>query len=135
MFHSYAISLPAIGVASLGHPPTDVASLRCRHLPTDDHSRRKCSKSQSKLFEILFVEALGQRICSESSFFKLFSIDSRRRNTSSVSSVSHWDGEWHSDLLGCSSEPLLCIKTFFCPCGTFSKIATVVTNSFGRSVQ
>ncbi|KAF5934593.1 hypothetical protein HYC85_030764 [Camellia sinensis] len=24
-----------------------------------------------------------------------------------TSSVSHWDGEWHSDLLGCCSEPLL----------------------------
>ncbi|KAI7996993.1 Protein MID1-COMPLEMENTING ACTIVITY 1, partial [Camellia lanceoleosa] len=47
------------------------------------------------------------------------------RNTSSV---SHWDGEWHSDLLGYCSEPLLCIKTFFCPCGTFSKIAIVATN-------
>ncbi|CAL5407053.1 unnamed protein product [Camellia sinensis] len=41
--------------------------------------RRKCRKSQSKLSEILLVEALGQRIYSESSSFKLFSIDSRRR--------------------------------------------------------
>ncbi|MBA0560687.1 hypothetical protein Golob_017571 [Gossypium lobatum] len=32
--------------------------------------------------------------------------------------------EWHADLLGCCSEPYLCIKTFFCPCGTLSKIAT-----------
>ncbi|CAL5343183.1 unnamed protein product [Camellia sinensis] len=36
--------------------------------------------------------------------------------------------QWDSDLLGYCSEPLLCIKTFFCPCGTFSKIATVATN-------
>ncbi|XP_030524014.1 protein MID1-COMPLEMENTING ACTIVITY 1-like isoform X2 [Rhodamnia argentea] len=57
------------------------------------------------------------------------------RNTSSVSldhdlipskgSYGHY--EWHTDLLGCCSEPLLCIKTFFCPCDTFSKIATVAT--------
>ncbi|KAI8030516.1 Protein MID1-COMPLEMENTING ACTIVITY 1 [Camellia lanceoleosa] len=53
------------------------------------------------------------------------------RNTSSV---SHWDGEWHSDLLGCCSEPLLCIKTFFCPCGTFSKIAIVATNRHMSSI-
>ncbi|XP_072993365.1 cell number regulator 13-like [Typha latifolia] len=36
--------------------------------------------------------------------------------------------EWHSDLLGCCSEPSLCLKTFFYPCGTFSKIATVAKN-------
>ncbi|XVF18060.1 hypothetical protein REPUB_Repub10bG0179100 [Reevesia pubescens] len=58
------------------------------------------------------------------------------RNTSSVSSGrdllsdrgSHRYEEWHADLLGCCSEPYLCIKTFFYPCGTFSKIATVATN-------
>ncbi|CAK8562093.1 unnamed protein product [Lathyrus sativus] len=36
--------------------------------------------------------------------------------------------DWHTDLLACCSEPYLCIKTFFFPCGTFSKIATVATN-------
>lgn len=58
------------------------------------------------------------------------------RTTSSVSSGhdllssrgSHRHEEWHSDLLGCCSEPALCFKTFFYPCGTFSKIATVATN-------
>ncbi|KAK4481404.1 hypothetical protein RD792_012294 [Penstemon davidsonii] len=35
------------------------------------------------------------------------------------------DDEWHADLLGCCSQPYLCIKTFFCPCDTFSKIASV----------
>ncbi|KAI3712806.1 hypothetical protein L1987_71372 [Smallanthus sonchifolius] len=42
--------------------------------------------------------------------------------------ASYWSGEWHSDLLGCCSEPKMCIKTFFFPCGTFSKIASVATN-------
>ncbi|KAD3640685.1 hypothetical protein R6Q59_003385 [Mikania micrantha] len=37
-------------------------------------------------------------------------------------------GEWHSDLLGCCSEPKMCIKTFFFPCVTFSRIASVATN-------
>ncbi|XP_010266845.1 PREDICTED: protein MID1-COMPLEMENTING ACTIVITY 1-like [Nelumbo nucifera] len=58
------------------------------------------------------------------------------RTTSSVSSGhdllstrgSHRLEEWHSDLLGCCSEPSLCMKTFFYPCGTFSKIASVATN-------
>ncbi|XP_024032819.1 protein MID1-COMPLEMENTING ACTIVITY 1 [Morus notabilis] len=58
------------------------------------------------------------------------------RNTSSVSSghdllstrCSRRHEEWSNDLLGCCSEPSLCIKTFFYPCGTFSKIATVAKN-------
>ncbi|XP_051126892.1 cell number regulator 13-like [Andrographis paniculata] len=36
--------------------------------------------------------------------------------------------EWHSDLLGCCSESLLCVKTLFFPCGTFSRVASVATN-------
>ncbi|KAM1261569.1 hypothetical protein ACFX13_027535 [Malus domestica] len=41
---------------------------------------------------------------------------------------SHRNEEWNTDLLGCCSEPALCIKTFFYPCGTFSKIASAATN-------
>ncbi|XP_054824114.1 protein MID1-COMPLEMENTING ACTIVITY 1-like isoform X1 [Prosopis cineraria] len=44
-------------------------------------------------------------------------------------------GEWHTDLLSCCSEPSLCIKTFFYPCGTFSKIATVATNRHISSAE
>ncbi|XP_028774487.1 LOW QUALITY PROTEIN: protein MID1-COMPLEMENTING ACTIVITY 1-like [Neltuma alba] len=44
-------------------------------------------------------------------------------------------GEWHNDLLSCCSEPSLCIKTFFYPCGTFSKIATVATNRHISSAE
>ncbi|KAG6394409.1 hypothetical protein SASPL_144993 [Salvia splendens] len=56
------------------------------------------------------------------------------RNTSSVSSTHELlsskgsPGEWHSDLLGCCSEPLLCMKTLFFPCGTLSRIASVAAN-------
>ncbi|CAA2963492.1 Hypothetical predicted protein [Olea europaea subsp. europaea] len=65
------------------------------------------------------------------------------RITSSVSSGkdllsskgSHLFDEWHSDLLGCCSEPLLCIKTFFFPCGTFSKVASVVNNRHISSAE
>ncbi|KAL4352992.1 hypothetical protein GQ457_06G039500 [Hibiscus cannabinus] len=65
------------------------------------------------------------------------------RNTSSVSSGhnllssrgSHQYDEWHADLLGCCSEPYLCVKTFFCPCGTLSKIATVATNRHMSSAE
>ncbi|WCJ32675.1 Protein MID1-COMPLEMENTING ACTIVITY 1 [Euphorbia peplus] len=48
---------------------------------------------------------------------------------------SYQDEEWHTDLLGCCSEPSLCMKTFFCPCGTFSKIATVATNRHMSSAE
>lgn len=41
---------------------------------------------------------------------------------------SYQQEDWHTDLLACCSEPSLCMKTFFYPCGTFSKIATVVKN-------
>lgn len=64
------------------------------------------------------------------------------RTTSAVSSgkdllkrSSHGNEEWHTDLLGCCSEPLLCLKTCFYPCGTFSKIATVATNRHMSSAE
>ncbi|KAK1386768.1 Protein MID1-COMPLEMENTING ACTIVITY 1 [Heracleum sosnowskyi] len=60
------------------------------------------------------------------------------RNTSSFSSghdvLSTRDlqntEEWHSDLLGCCSKPSLCFKTFFFPCGTFSRIASVANGKY-----
>ncbi|CAL4929136.1 unnamed protein product [Urochloa decumbens] len=42
-----------------------------------------------------------------------------------VSSRGSYSDEWHADLLGCCSEPALCLKTLFFPCGTFSRIASV----------
>lgn len=56
------------------------------------------------------------------------------RNASSVSSTHELlssqgsPDKWHSDLLGCCSEPLLCIKTLVFPCGTLSRIASVAAN-------
>ncbi|XP_073038704.1 protein MID1-COMPLEMENTING ACTIVITY 1-like [Primulina eburnea] len=63
------------------------------------------------------------------------------RNTSSVSSThdllsfkgSH--NEWHSDLLGCCSKPLLCIKTLLFPCGTISRIASAAGNRHISSAE
>ncbi|KAL8514795.1 hypothetical protein ACS0TY_013758 [Phlomoides rotata] len=39
-----------------------------------------------------------------------------------------WQEEWHADLLGCCSEPYLCVKTFICPCDTISKVASVANS-------
>ncbi|KAH9607405.1 hypothetical protein KSS87_017529 [Heliosperma pusillum] len=36
--------------------------------------------------------------------------------------------EWNTDLLDCCSEPCLCLKTCFYPCGTFAKVSTVANN-------
>ncbi|KAK9074787.1 hypothetical protein SSX86_003105 [Deinandra increscens subsp. villosa] len=49
-------------------------------------------------------------------------------STQEASESSYGSREWHSDLLDCCSEPKMCIKTFFFPCGTFSKVASVATN-------
>ncbi|CAI9110977.1 OLC1v1011102C4 [Oldenlandia corymbosa var. corymbosa] len=65
------------------------------------------------------------------------------RTTSSVSSKhellsskgSHHDEEWHSDLLGCCSEPLLCFKTLCFPCGTLSRIASVAASRHISSAE
>ncbi|XP_011074700.1 protein MID1-COMPLEMENTING ACTIVITY 1 [Sesamum indicum] len=46
-----------------------------------------------------------------------------------------WKEEWHSDLLGCCSEPYLCMKTFLCPCDTISKIASAATGKEISSAQ
>lgn len=45
-----------------------------------------------------------------------------------VSSRGSQGDEWHADLLGCCSEPSLCLRTFFFPCGTFSRIASIAKN-------
>lgn len=82
--------------------------------------------------------------CSETNIEKGYSSNERdfkktdSRATSRITSVSsghdllstrgsHQHEEWHSDLLGCCSEPYLCFKTFFYPCETFSKVASVAT--------
>lgn len=80
---------------------------------------------------------------SDEGYHKRSDIRTTSRNTSSVSSGhdllstrgSHRHEEWHTDLLGCCSEPSLCIKTFFCPCATLSKIATVATNRHMSSAE
>ncbi|KAK7376139.1 hypothetical protein VNO78_34993 [Psophocarpus tetragonolobus] len=41
---------------------------------------------------------------------------------------SYHQEDWHTDLLACCSDPYLCIKTCFYPCGTLSKVATAATN-------
>ncbi|KAI3784567.1 hypothetical protein L1987_43668 [Smallanthus sonchifolius] len=70
-------------------------------------------------------------------------VHSALRSTSSTSSRQdllssrriHRHEEWHSGPLGCCSEPMMCLKTLFFPCGTLSKIATVATNNHMTSAD
>ncbi|XP_071731245.1 protein MID1-COMPLEMENTING ACTIVITY 1-like [Rutidosis leptorrhynchoides] len=48
---------------------------------------------------------------------------------------SYQPEEWHSNVLGCCCTPIMCLKTFFFPCGTLSKIATVATNTHMTSTD
>ncbi|XP_062144006.1 protein MID1-COMPLEMENTING ACTIVITY 1 [Alnus glutinosa] len=80
---------------------------------------------------------------SDEGYHKKSDTRTTSRKTSSVSSGhdllstrgSHRHEEWHTDLLGCCSEPCLCIKTCLFPCGTFSKIATVATDRHMSSAE
>lgn len=94
-------------------------------------------KKSSKKLEPTYSDASSDKEHSYSeSYSKRSDTRTTSRTTSSVSSGrdllstkgSHRNEDWHADLLGCCSEPSLCIKTFFYPCGTFSRIATVATN-------
>lgn len=100
-------------------------------------SQKNSSPRNSKNVDHSYSDVNSDKESSyDESYTKKSGTKSTSRNTSSVSSgqdllstrSSHWGDEWHSDLLGCCSEPMLCIKTCFCPCGTFSKIASVATN-------
>lgn len=59
------------------------------------------------------------------------SVSSGHDLPSNQSSYQH--GEWHTDLLDCCSEPCLCLKTLFFPCGTFAKISTVANGRYMSS--
>ncbi|KAG6596255.1 Protein MID1-COMPLEMENTING ACTIVITY 1, partial [Cucurbita argyrosperma subsp. sororia] len=73
---------------------------------------------------------------SDESYYKNIDTQTTSRKNSSVSSGhgllsirgSDGYGEWHTDLLDCCAKPSLCLMTFFYPCGTFSRIATVATD-------
>ncbi|KAI4331377.1 hypothetical protein MLD38_029568 [Melastoma candidum] len=92
----------------------------------------KTSKQMDKKFSV--AEADANHAFSES-YPKKNDAHHTSRNMSVVSRNhdlvsrrgSYGGDEWHADLLDCCSEPLFCMWTLFCPCRTFSKIATVAT--------
>ncbi|KAJ8771039.1 hypothetical protein K2173_023364 [Erythroxylum novogranatense] len=102
----------------------------------NSNTEKSSSKKGSKQLESNYLDASEKYQSPDESYHKKSDSGVTSRKTSSVSSGqellsnrgSYQDEEWHTDLLGCCSEPSLCLKTFFYPCGTLSKIATVATN-------
>ncbi|CAA0812436.1 Protein MID1-COMPLEMENTING ACTIVITY 1 [Striga hermonthica] len=84
---------------------------------SDQDSPRKASRTS---------DLDKEHFSSEKNHGKVNTSKSSSYDTASTREVLGQD-EWHADLLGCCSEPYLCIKTFFCPCDTLSKIASVAT--------
>ncbi|CAA3032119.1 Hypothetical predicted protein [Olea europaea subsp. europaea] len=103
----------------------------------------KSSPTKESKVDQVYVDGNSEKGHYDDSYAKSDKKLSTSRNTSSVSSRkdllsskgSHLSDEWHTDLLGCCSEPLLCIKTIFFPCGTFSKIASVATKKHISSAE
>uniref|UniRef100_A0A0V0IJD8 MCAfunc domain-containing protein n=1 Tax=Solanum chacoense TaxID=4108 RepID=A0A0V0IJD8_SOLCH len=99
-------------------------------------SEKSSPTQPTKKLEHSHSDANSDKEHSDKSYIKSDEKQLTSRNTSSVSSQrellsskgSYRYEEWHTDLLGCCSEPLLCIKTFFFPCGTFSKVASFAAN-------
>lgn len=91
----------------------------------------KSSYEKEPKVEQVFADVNNEK---ELSYSKNSGKPAPSRNASSVSSTHELlsskgsPDKWHSDLLGCCSEPLLCIKTLVFPCGTLSRIASVAAN-------
>lgn len=99
---------------------TEVVASKSQH--EQDSPKKSAKKTQ-------YTEDNSKKeVESESDTRNMAIIPYEENLNKSSSRVSYGHGEWHSDLLGCCSEPKMCMKTFFFPCGTFSKIATVATN-------
>ncbi|XP_008242040.1 PREDICTED: protein MID1-COMPLEMENTING ACTIVITY 1 isoform X1 [Prunus mume] len=110
---------------------------------TETVASKSSPEKNNKKTERNYSDANSEKEPSSNESYQKSESRKMSRNTSSVSSGhdllstrgSHRHEEWNTDLLGCCSEPSLCIKTFFYPCGTFSKIASVATNRHMSSAE
>ncbi|CAG7860767.1 unnamed protein product [Brassica rapa] len=92
-------------------------------------SRARYDKDQCQVIQRLIavtetVEDVDDEPVKDDSYDAVYP---KKSSTRGLESPQHQE-EWHIDLLDCSSEPSLCLKTFFFPCGTLAKISTVATN-------
>lgn len=93
------------------------SSRKLEPIYADDHNEKDSAFNGNYLSQQSHTTSTSRYAASVSSGRDLISDKGSQRHE-----------EWHSDLLGCCSEPALCMKTLFYPCGTFSKIATVAKN-------
>ncbi|KAJ0039734.1 hypothetical protein Pint_28506 [Pistacia integerrima] len=130
-----------------------------QHYSYDEHSPKKVdSRTTSSFDTVASITKDAESVMPPFLFRNTSSVSSGQDLLSRRGSFQH--EEWHSDLLGCCSEPLLCmsshavdhfrlsfenlskqlvliagIKTLFYPCGTLSKIATVANNRHMSSAE
>ncbi|KAF2552646.1 hypothetical protein F2Q68_00037903 [Brassica cretica] len=90
-------------------------------------------KASRKTVEYSYEEDHPKKSSSRAASRSTSSVTSRDDMLSRRESQHH--EEWHTDLLACCSEPSLCLKTFFFPCGTLAKIATAATNRHMSSAE
>ncbi|KAH0871713.1 hypothetical protein HID58_078735 [Brassica napus] len=91
-------------------------------------------KASRKTVEYSYEEDHPKKSSSRAASRSTSSVTSRHDMLSRRESQHH-EEEWHTDLLACCSEPSLCLKTFFFPCGTLAKIATAATNRHMSSAE
>ncbi|XP_010531103.1 PREDICTED: protein MID1-COMPLEMENTING ACTIVITY 1-like [Tarenaya hassleriana] len=101
--------------------------------PEKDSSKKSSHKENSNKEEYSYGEDSPKKISSRSASRTTSSVSSGHDLLSTRSS-KHRE-EWETDLLDCCSEPSLCLKTFFFPCGTLAKIVTVATNRHTSSAE
>ncbi|KAL0739493.1 hypothetical protein Bca4012_015703 [Brassica carinata] len=94
---------------------------------------RKADRSSSNMSEYSYEEDHPKKSSSRAASRSASSVTSGHEMISRKASQHH--EEWHTDLLACCSEPSLCLKTFFFPCGTLAKIATAATNRHMSSAE
>nr|GEZ05641.1 hypothetical protein [Tanacetum cinerariifolium] len=104
------------------------------------HSQANLDVGQCEVIQHLIevtqaVASKSESVKTQPSYLDVSSYSENHNNSESTVSRKdllsnrgpYQDEEWHSDLLGCCSEPMMCIKTLLIPCSTFSKIASVAT--------
>ncbi|KAL8151719.1 hypothetical protein V2J09_021527 [Rumex salicifolius] len=112
---------------------TETAAAICKEEKASPVKTSTKTKSQYSDNEYSFEERSSKKSEHHITSRTVSSASSGRQLISTQRSFQQ--DEWHYDLLGCCSEPCLCLKTLFFPCGTFAKIATVANNRYISSAE
>ncbi|KAJ0265390.1 Protein MID1-COMPLEMENTING ACTIVITY 2 [Hirschfeldia incana] len=92
-------------------------------------SRARYDTDQSQVIErLIVVTETAADVDDEPVKDDSYDVIYPKRSSSRGLESSQHEEEWHADLMDCCSEPTLCLKTFFFPCGTLAKVSAVATN-------